>query len=286
MTTVLIDADSLLYACGFACQKTVYDVTWFDEDGNVIEERSYDTKQLADEARHSTLGVLDSRVGSDLSKRMVSEPVENAIHLLKTQVEKIVKATNATSKRVFLSGGTNFRDALATRRAYKGNRHDTPKPTLYSELYKFGCRFYHAEISANCEADDEISIAANELWTRGEDYVIAHIDKDLNQIIGKHYHYKKDVLYLVDEDIARYNFWVQALAGDPTDNVPGCPGIGTKTAEKLLKGLTNDVDYYKASLDAYKTNVSTTDGSLALNETAALVYLLKHRDDKWEPPIL
>ena len=41
----------------------------------------------------------------------------------------------------------------------------------------------------------------------------------------------------VTEEEADYNHMLQTLTGDAADGYPGCPGIGPKTAEKLLAGV-------------------------------------------------
>jgi DNA polymerase-1 len=93
------------------------------------------------------------------------------------------------------------------------------------------------------EADDLIATYAAEAVLRGDRAVIVSADKDLMQLV-------RDGVYLfdpmknraLDRDAVIEKFgvppeWVvdvQALAGDSTDNVPGVPGIGLKTAAQLI----------------------------------------------------
>ncbi len=95
----------------------------------------------------------------------------------------------------------------------------------------------------NYEADDLIATYVDQILKKGAKVTIVSSDKDLMQL------YKKDVRifdpmknkFITDEDVQK-KFGVepskvidvQALAGDSSDNVPGVPGIGIKTAAELI----------------------------------------------------
>ena len=95
----------------------------------------------------------------------------------------------------------------------------------------------------NYEADDLIATYVDKILRAGGKVTIVSSDKDLMQL------YKKDVRiydpmknkFINDEDVqkkfgvgADKVIDVQALAGDSSDNVPGVPGIGVKTAAELI----------------------------------------------------
>ena len=61
------------------------------------------------------------------------------------------------------------------------------------------------------EADDQVTI---EYLEDPANRCIVSIDKDLDQIPGNHYNYRKDLFYEVSEAEAAYNFWVPVLTGD------------------------------------------------------------------------
>ncbi len=93
------------------------------------------------------------------------------------------------------------------------------------------------------EADDLIATYAREAVAVGADCTIISSDKDLMQLIGPQvimYDTMKDRRVGTDEVFEKFGVKpgmmidLQALAGDATDNVPGVPGIGTKTAALLL----------------------------------------------------
>jgi DNA polymerase-1 len=93
------------------------------------------------------------------------------------------------------------------------------------------------------EADDLIATYAREAGERGATTTIVSSDKDLMQLVTDHvtmFDTMKDRRIGIAEVIEKFGVppekvvEVQALAGDSTDNVPGVPGIGIKTAAQLI----------------------------------------------------
>src|SRR6202789_2072182 len=96
---------------------------------------------------------------------------------------------------------------------------------------------------AGFEADDLIATYAREASSRGATATIVSSDKDLMQLVDDRitmYDTMKDRRIGIAEVIEKFGVppekvvEVQALAGDSTDNVPGVPGIGIKTAAQLI----------------------------------------------------
>ena len=91
------------------------------------------------------------------------------------------------------------------------------------------------------EADDVVSIWSYEAREAEQDFVIAHIDKDINQVPGNHYNYNSKKIYFVDDEVADMNFCTQLLIGDSGDDIPKVKrGFGIKTAQKALAETTYD----------------------------------------------
>src|SRR6202035_1897839 len=93
------------------------------------------------------------------------------------------------------------------------------------------------------EADDLIATYAREAGERGATTTIVSSDKDLMQLVTDKvtmFDTMKDRRIGIPEVIEKFGVppekvvEVQALAGDSTDNVPGVPGIGVKTAAQLI----------------------------------------------------
>ncbi len=139
----------------------------------------------------------------------------------------------------------SYRQEVAKTREYKGNRKNkTFKDEEAKEAFKKMMRLKDKAkeymikdwnaISLNyMESDDALSIEANKL--QYENCMLAHIDKDLDQIPGLHYNYKKHITYNVAERQAEALLAKQVLTGDSVDNIPGLVGIGPKKAIALLK---------------------------------------------------
>jgi len=96
---------------------------------------------------------------------------------------------------------------------------------------------------AGFEADDLIATYARQACERGASATIVSSDKDLMQLVTDcvtMYDTMKDRRIGIPEVIEKFGVppekvvEVQALAGDSTDNVPGVPGIGIKTAAQLI----------------------------------------------------
>jgi DNA polymerase-1 len=96
---------------------------------------------------------------------------------------------------------------------------------------------------AGFEADDLIATYVRQACERGATATIVSSDKDLMQLVTDcvtMYDTMKDRRISIPEVIEKFGVppekvvEVQALAGDSTDNVPGVPGIGVKTAAQLI----------------------------------------------------
>ena len=94
------------------------------------------------------------------------------------------------------------------------------------------------------EADDVLGTLARKAKAGGFTTVIVTTDKDLLQLVDKAtFVYNPSKETLLDEDKVREFFGgrpsqvadILALMGDPSDNVPGVPGIGEKTAKALIE---------------------------------------------------
>jgi len=145
---------------------------------------------------------------------------------------------------IFDAKEENFRNDIYP--LYKANR-DGPPPEL---IPQFGLireateAFCLPSIElAGYEADDLIATYARYAAERGEEVVIVSSDKDLMQLVRpgvRMFDPMKSKPIGPEEVFEKFGVTpdkvveVQALAGDSTDNVPGVPGIGIKTAAQLI----------------------------------------------------
>ena len=145
---------------------------------------------------------------------------------------------------VFDYSSTTFRNEIYP--AYKANRTDPPEDLVPQfALIREATRAFNVACleQEGYEADDLIATYARQAEAKGADTTIISSDKDLMQLIGARivmYDSMKDRRVDVSEVEAKFGVPptkmvdLQALAGDSTDNVPGVPGIGAKTAATLL----------------------------------------------------
>ena len=150
---------------------------------------------------------------------------------------------------IFDSARKNFRNEIYSD--YKGNRSDAPDDLIpqFEYIRKSVEAFNLPSIELiNYEADDLIATYTEQIIEKEAKVTIVSSDKDLMQL------YKKNVRiydpmknkFINSEDInnkfgvdANKVVDVQSLAGDSSDNVPGVPGIGIKTAAELINQFGN-----------------------------------------------
>ena len=154
-------------------------------------------------------------------------------------VQKIKSDCFADDVLLAVKGRNNFRYGVYDK--YKGNRKKALGDNLRARLnfaHEHAVTYWDAVQSDGMEADDLVSIWAYEMMADDDDqWIVAHIDKDLDQIPGRHYNYSSGEIYNVDRDTAAYNFNLQLLMGDRGDGIPNVKrGMGRRTAEQHLAG--------------------------------------------------
>ncbi len=156
---------------------------------------------------------------------------------------------------VFDKSENSFRKQIYP--AYKGNRSDPPPdlipqfPLMREAVRAFGLIPVEQDVY---EADDLIATYAKQAREAGADVLIVSADKDLMQLVRpgvamydpasgdakKGAGFRPERRIGEPEVVEYFGVMpdkvtdVQALAGDATDNVPGAPGIGIKTAAQLI----------------------------------------------------
>lgn len=165
-------------------------------------------------------------------------------------LEEVLRKENPTHIGIaFDPSGPTFRHEAYE--AYKAQREETPEAIRQSvPVIKDIIRAYHIPILeiAGYEADDVIGTLATEAGKRGINTYMMTPDKDYGQLVGEHvFMYRpkygdKDFEVMGVEEV-KAKFDIQSplqvidmlgLMGDTADNIPGCPGVGEKTAQKLI----------------------------------------------------
>ncbi|OFS63890.1 DNA polymerase I [Nosocomiicoccus sp. HMSC09A07] len=174
----------------------------------------------------------------------------NAIFGFQKILDKIIREENPTHFLIaFDAGKKTFRHEKYGE--YKGGRQKTP-PELgeqFAPIRKlidaYGIKRYE---EANYEADDIIGSLSKLADENGMETIIVTGDRDLTQLASEHvtiYFTKKGVTQIdkytpefIEEEYGlrpEQIIDMKGLWGDTSDNIPGVPGIGEKTAIKLLK---------------------------------------------------
>ncbi len=186
-----------------------------------------------------------ARTSDPVFQRKSDGMVTEVVTLFSNMLDKYRRETDADHMAViFDASGTSFRNRIYGE--YKANRREMPedlRPQL-AHVRRAAAAFDICQIEMpDFEADDLIATYARHAVEAGAKVTILSSDKDLMQLVNADVTMRDP---MTDRPIAeaevREKFGVgpdkvvdvQALCGDSTDNVPGVPGIGVKTAAELI----------------------------------------------------
>jgi len=186
----------------------------------------------------------------------------NAIYGFTNMLLKIVREERPDHLAViFDAPGPSFRKDLYPE--YKANRAAMPEDLVpqipYIKKVVHAFRMPALE-QKGLEADDLIATLARRFSREGMEVTVVTGDKDLMQVVSDRVRLldtMKDKFSDLEEVERRFGgtpdkvVEVQALAGDSSDNVPGVPGIGEKTAVELIREF-GDIENLLAHLDQVK----------------------------------
>jgi DNA polymerase-1 len=228
----------------------------------------------------------------------------NAVYGMTSVILKILRERKPDYLvTVFDPPGKTYRDGLFSE--YKANRPPMPEdlvsqlPIIQQVLASLGITVL---MTPGFEADDLIAFLARNGVQNGMDVVICSKDKDLEQLICPQitiYDSTKekttDAASLLAEkgltppQVVDY----LALMGDAVDNVPGIPGVGEKTAQKLIKefgSIQNILQNVEKLPPKVKTFLNDPANIDKLHLSQKLVTLLDEvpvtfEPQKWSPSI-
>lgn len=205
-------------------------------------------------------------------------------------LEDVLKKENPTHIGIaFDPSGPTFRHEAYEQ--YKAQREETPEVIRLSvPIIKDIIRAYRIPILEvmGYEADDVIGTLATEAGKRGITTYMMTPDKDYGQLVSDHvfmyrpkYGDKEFEVMGVKEVKEKFNIESPAqvidmlgLMGDTADNIPGCPGVGEKTAQKLIaefgsiENLLSNTDKLKGSI---KTKVETNKEQISFSKFLATI---------------
>ena len=170
----------------------------------------------------------------------------NAVYGFTRMLLKLIKDENPDYIAVaFDTPGKTFRHEMYDQ--YKANRAEQPEemrhqiPLIKEVVDAFNISIFELE---GFEADDVLATLATRAEADGIEAVIVTSDKDMFQLISDNIKvlnpHKENLLLDAEGVTTRFGVGpekmcdLMAMAGDSTDNIPGVPGIGPKTAASLL----------------------------------------------------
>ena len=199
------------------------------------------------------------------SKGMNTSAVFGFVNTLNDVIKRIVPSHIAVC---FDHSGPTFRHEAFD--AYKAQREKTPEvihqsiPVIKDIIHAYNIPVLEVP---RFEADDIIGTISKQAEKEGFDVYMFTPDKDYGQLVSAHiFQYRpkyggdyetlgiKEVLEKYGLNSINAMIDLLGLMGDASDNIPGCPGIGEKTAQKLLEEFE--------SIDNLLINIDKLKGSL------------------------
>jgi DNA polymerase I len=187
----------------------------------------------------------------------------NAIFGFASMLVKIISEYGAKPTLVVWDAGTSGRDEVYDE--YKAGRRERPDllseqwPHMHPLVDSFG---YENVKVPGYEADDVIATLADQAAAQGLDVMVVTGDRDLFQLIQPHVKVMATGRGITDTKIYdreavidRYGIPPElipdfvGLKGDTSDNIPGVPGIGDKTASQLIQEW-GDLEGVLANIDS------------------------------------
>lgn len=205
-------------------------------------------------------------------------------------LEELLKKENPTHIGVaFDPSGPTFRHEAYEQ--YKAHREETPEGIRTAvPIIKDIIRAYRIPILEipGYEADDVIGTLATKAGELGITTYMMTPDKDYGQLVSDHvfmyrpkYGDKEFEILGVEEVKAKYDITsptqvidLLGLMGDSSDNIPGCPGVGEKTALKLIAefgSIENLLEHTDQLKGALKTKVETNKEMITFSKFLATI---------------
>lgn len=208
----------------------------------------------------------------------------------KKELKNLLDTVYADDFLMAVKGPDNYRDLLYPE--YKANRKNKPDKQNHfvPVIRELAVMEELAVPSVGREADDLVRIWSEEARKAGQDFIVCTIDKDLKCISGRHYQMpiktsaftKKGKFFEMSEEDAQRFYYEQLLKGDPTDNIPGIPGLGPVSATKFLAPFTKESEFQEEVVNRYLMAYGEVDWLDQLNSNGKMIHIQKEIDDYFD----
>lgn len=275
----LIDADVLRYEVGFSAEMP----------DPITGEKVVRDFDFAAE-------VLDQRIKEICAEVWATEPPVLYI----TNDRRLHKKVNKQLKKegkAELEYQPNFRDKVAEKKEYKGNRKQE-KPFHYDNLTAYLFANYQVEVAVGMEADDLMSIHQYQRVKEGHlDTIICSRDKDLRITPGMHFgwpcgkqqQYGPTRVHELGELELKGGkklvgtglkfFYSQVITGDATDNYGGLPRGGPALAFKSLHDATSEAELFERVARLYEDKFGE-EWRKEMLEQCRLAWMIRELDEE------
>lgn len=228
---LLIDADSIVHSACAVTHRTWY--TLMDPLGHPALITSHKSELI------NFKTTLEDPDLYKLETEIEYDPINYTYHLIDTQLQSIITKFPKHEHIVFISDTScNWRKMLD--KDYKAHRPELSYKDSLPLAYDYIKDKWKAVYEKCMEADDLLPRYGDiELDKQKDDPkrlspIYCNIDKDLDQLPGKHYNYKTKETYVVTEREAYAKFLELLMCGDSADNIIGLKGIGPKKARLFI----------------------------------------------------
>lgn len=194
--------------------------------------------------------------------------------MFERQIQDLKDRYESNDVVLYFTGTSNFRKTVDPE--YKGNRVKR-KPAGYKRLLAYAAENYSCKRIDCLEADDLIGLDCHR---SAENFVVISPDKDMKSISCRLFNGEEE--YEITQEQADHQFYVQCLTGDVVDGYKGVPGVGPKSAEKIL---AQEGDPWNLIVQAYEKAGMTENDAL---RNARLARILRPGEFNYETnePIL
>ena len=185
------------------------------------------------------------------------------------ELDKYKTKLNADDLILAFSPTRNFRYRIYP--SYKKNRIGKRKPVCYMALKQYAFEHYKTFQCPDLEGDDVLGVlATSPVIVKGEKIIVS-LDKDMKSIPCSYCDMRDPITIktISESDADRWHMY-QTLIGDSTDGYPGCPGVGPKSAEKLLEGLKTYSEMWPVVVEAFKKKGIEEEGALIQAQVARI----------------
>lgn len=147
---------------------------------------------------------------------------------------KILTDTEAKEYIAFIKGYKTTDTRKSANPDYKANR-PTQSPKMWNFIKEYLMSKWRVTQCNNIEVDDAVRLTYN-YYSKfmGLDCFTVAIDKDIINLEGKAYNWRKEEWITTTAEQANQYFWKSMITGDTIDCIKGIPGKGEKYVEKLF----------------------------------------------------